>query len=196
VWTRGILADQYGVPWTDLRWVVKGPQRFPTLSGVAVERVETDLEDELIAGRIDALLTTAVADKSLPLSARRLRPLIAEVQQVEARYYREFRIYPINHVVVIRRDALTRLPRLPRALFDAYSQAKASAYRRRLGTTLLPWGVQYWNDVFEQFGGDPLPYGLCGVNRTAIALLSKYMYDQKLISREPDINSLFIKPAQ
>lgn len=194
VWTRGILADQYGVPWTDLRWVVSGRQRFPALPGVTIEQVETDLEEDLIAGRIDVLLTTAVADDRNPPSARRLRPLIADVQHAEERYFREFGIYPINHVVVIRADALARLPRLPRALFDAYSQAKAQAYRRKLGTTLLPWGARYWHDVFEQFGGDPLPYGLCGINRMVVDRLIKHLHDQKLISRPLDIDALFIEP--
>ena len=193
VWTRGILADQYGIPWMDLRWVVSGPQRFPTLSGVTLEQVETDLEEDLIAGRIDVLLTTAVADDRNPPSARLLRPLIADVQHAEEQYFRETGIYPINHVVVIRSDALARLPRLPRALFVAYSQAKSHAYQRKLGTTLLPWGARYWQDVFAQFGGDPLPYGLCGVNRKVIDRLIKHLHEQRLITRRLDIDTLFIE---
>lgn len=52
VWTRGILADQYGVHWQDLRWVVSGKQRFATLPGVTLEA----------AGKMDALLTPQTAD--------------------------------------------------------------------------------------------------------------------------------------
>lgn len=194
VWTRGILADQYGVSWTDLHWVVRGPQRFPVLPGVALEQSDGDLEDELIAGRIDALLTTAVADDRNQSSARRLRPLVADVRAAEERYFRDFRIYPINHVVVIRSDVLARIPQLPRVLFDAYAQAKAQAYQRKLGTTLMPWGVQHWKTVFDQFNGDPLPYGLNETNRNAVERLAKYLHDQKLISCAPEIGTLFLDP--
>ena len=45
VWTRGILADQYGVQWQDLQWVVSRKQRFTTLPGVTLEVTNGDLED-------------------------------------------------------------------------------------------------------------------------------------------------------
>ena len=48
-----------------------------------------------------------------------LRPLIANAQEAEEAYFREHGIYPINHVVVIRDVALSRLPQLPLALFAA-----------------------------------------------------------------------------
>ncbi len=50
----------------DLRWVVSGRQRFVVLPGVALEQAESDLEGDLVAGRIDPLLTPAVADLVIP----------------------------------------------------------------------------------------------------------------------------------
>ena len=110
VWTRGILADQYGVQWQDLRWVVSGKQRFATLSGVTLEAANGDLEALLVEGKIDALLTPQTADDRKPASERKLRSLIADVQAAEEAYLRTFGVYPINHVVVIRSDTLQRLP--------------------------------------------------------------------------------------
>ena len=105
---------------------------------------------------------------------------------------RDFGVYPINHVLVIRGDTLERLPALPRALFDAFADAKARAYKRRLGTTLMPWGMRHWDKVFDQFGGNPLPYGLTGVNRNVVQRLADFLFDQKLISQKTGVDELFI----
>jgi len=196
VWTRGILADQYGVNWSNLHWVVSGQQRFPDWHGVLIEQTTDNLEVELIMGRIDVLLTPATADDSKPASERKLRTLISDVEETETRYFQDFGVYPINHVVVVRDDALARLPGLPRALFDAYAEAKACAYRRQLGTTLMPWGAFYWRRVFAQFNGDPLPYGLNERNRRVIGQLAKYLLDQRLMATEPDIDALFVNPER
>jgi 4,5-dihydroxyphthalate decarboxylase len=192
VWTRGILADQYDVQWPDLHWFVSGRQRFATLPGVTVQTIDGDLEALLIDGRIDALLMPQSADDRKPVGERKLRRLIADAQAAEEEYLRAFGIYPINHVVVIRSDALQRLPGAPRALYEAYAQAKAHAYARQLGTTLMPWGARHWEKTFDQFGGDPLPYGLNEINCKVVAKLAEHLYDQKLISRKPDVPALFL----
>jgi 4,5-dihydroxyphthalate decarboxylase len=192
VWTRGILADQYGVQWQDLRWVVSGKQRFATLPGVTLETVDGDLEVQLIVGKIDALLVPQTADDRKPAGERKLRSLIAEAQAAEEAYLDTFGIYPINHVVVIRSDALQRLPGLPRALCEAYEQAKARAYARQLGATLVPWGARHWKKVFDRFGGDPLPYGLNEINRKVVGTLGRFLHEQKLVARTPDVQKLFL----
>ena len=192
VWTRGILADQYGVQWQDLRWVVSGKQRFAALPGVTLETANGDLEAMLLAGRIDALLTPQTADERKPADERELRSLIADAQAEEEAYLRAFGIYPINHVVVIRSDVLGRLPGLPQILVEAYEQAKARAYARRLGATLVPWGGRHWDRTFELFGGDPLSYGLNGINRKVVGTLARFLHEQKLIEREPELDRLFI----
>jgi 4,5-dihydroxyphthalate decarboxylase len=196
VWTRGILKEQYGVDWTEIRWVASGRQRFATLPGVPLEVVDTDLEQDLIAGRIDALLTPTPADEKKPAKERRLRSLIADVQKAEEEYVRDHGVYPINHVLVIRDDALRRLPGLPRALFTAFAQTKASAYKRRLGTTLMPWGMRHWNRVFDMFGGNPMPYGLTDVNRGVVDRLAGFLHHQKLISKKPSVDELFIAESR
>lgn len=192
VWTRGVLTDQYGVQWQDLRWVVSGKQRFAIHPGVTLEAVNGDLEGLLVEGKIDALLTPQTADDRKPAGEQRLRSLIADAQAAEEDYFRTSGIYPINHVVVIRSDTLQRLPALPRVLFEAYEQAKARAYARQLGTTLMPWGARHWKKTFNQFGGDPLPYGLNGINRNVVNTLARFLHEQKLIERQPDLDSLFI----
>lgn len=196
VWTRGILKEQYGVDSADMRWVASGRQRFAALAGLPLEVVQSDLEEDLVAGRIDALLTPSPGDEKKPAAERRLRSLIADVQKAEEDYVRDYGVYPINHVVVIRDDALKRLPKLPQALFSAFAEAKARAYKRRLGTTLMPWGMRHWNKVFDQFGGNPLPYGLNKVNRDVVGKLAGFLFEQKLISKKPSVDELFIAESR
>lgn len=196
VWTRGILKEQYGVDSSEIHWVASGRQRFKALSGVRLEVGESDLEADVIAGRLDAILTPTLEDEKKPGGERKLRSLIADVQKAEEEYVRDYSCYPINHVMVIRDDALRRLPALPRALFEAYVEAKARAYRRRLGTTLMPWGMRHWNRVFDQFGGNPLPYGLTDVNRSVVDRLVGFLFDQKLISGKLAVDDLFIPASR
>lgn len=192
VWTRGILKEQYGVDWADMRWIASGRQRFEALPGAPLEVVDTDLERDLIEGRLDAVLTPTPADEKKPRGERKLRSLIGDVQKAEEDYVRDFGVYPINHVLVIRDDTLKRLPDLPRALFEAFGDAKARAYKRRLGTTLMPWGMRHWNKVFDMFGGNPLPYGMTDLNRDVVQRLADFLFDQKLISKKAKADALFI----
>ena len=196
VWTRGIMAEQYNAHWSDIRWIASGRQRFSTLPGVELKIVDEDLEAALIDGRIDALLTPHTEDEVKPAGERRLRPLISDPQGAEEAYLKSSGVYPINHVVVIRKDTLARVPNAPRALFDAYAQCKAAAYKRRLGTTLMPWGQRHWTKVFDQFGGNPLPYALNEINRKVVHKLASFLHDQKLIASMPDVDSLFIPESR
>jgi hypothetical protein len=77
-------------------------------------------------------------------------------------------------------------------LFDAYEKTKARAYARQLGTTLMPWGARHWRKTFDQFGGDPLPYGLNDLNRKVVGTLARFLHEQKLIARTPDLDDLFL----
>lgn len=192
VWTRGILGEQYGVKWSDVDWVVSGPQRFDALPGLEMTKVDTDLELDLIEGRIDALLTPSLQEDTKPVAKRVLRPVIADAQAAEEEYVRDYGVYPINHVIVVRDDILTANTGLPAALFDRYTAAKVAAYRRQLGTTMVPWAARHWKKVFDQFGGDPLPYGLTELNRSVVQRLAGFLYDQKLIAAQPDIDALFV----
>ncbi len=116
--------------------------------------------------------------------------MIPEVEKVEREYFASTGIYPINHVVVVRRDVLNRLPDLPRALFEAYCEAKQRAYDRRLGATLAPWASSHWRDVFDLFGDDPLTYGLVEKNKGTLRTFSRYLREQGLIHNEMDATTL------
>lgn len=191
VWLRGLLLDEYGVDHRSITWVTAQKQRLAIPAGARVERTEADLEALLIEGSIDAWLGMSVRDFELPPPARRLRPLLADPQAAERDYFARTAVYPINHCVVVRNDALARTPNLPSALAAAYTQAKHTAYARR-SASVLPWGADHWTRDMALFGDDPLPYGLNAVNRTVVTTLARYLEEQGYIEHVPALEDVFI----
>ncbi len=197
VWLRGTLHEEYGVEWRRIQWsCAEGHKRFDPPSDASVSYVNGDLEQLLLDGEVDAIMSFAPRDDANPPAARRLRPLFASAQDVEREYYLKTRIYPINHCVVVRSDVLARLPELPNRLFAAYTAAKKKAYARRLCGTLVPWGKQHWKAAFDLFDGDPLPYGLTTENRRVIDKLADYAATQGLISKKPTLSDLFLRVSE
>lgn len=195
VWTRGILLEQYDVHWSGIRWVTNGNPRFADLMPTPTELSDRDLEADVLDGRLDALLIPSTRDEAGAVNKRQLRPLIKDVRRVEKEYFTTTGIYPINHVVTVRTDVLDSHPDLPDMLFEAYVRAKLCAYERRLGATLIPWGQRSWRDIFDQFGGDPLPYGLTQINRSIVEKLVGFLFEQKLITRRITVEELFAKES-
>lgn len=194
VWFRGLLESEYGVDYRSITWVTYAKQRFPLPSDITVEITHSDLEDSLCKGGIDAMLGFSLRDARLPQQQRRLRPVLPDAEAVERAYYQRTSIYPINHCVVIRSDVLDENPALADVVYGAYAAAKERAYRRQLGTTMVPWGKVHWARSFELFGGDPLPYGLTPINRLVINRLMRDLHQQGFIKSVPDVDALFVTP--
>ena len=114
------------------------------------------------------------------------------MQDVEREYFTRTGIYPINHTVVMRRELLDDFPDAPAAIFAAYCHGKKRALARRIGSTFVPWGKEYWTETMAMFDGDPFPMGLTESNRKNVGTLLRYLHEQKLISSLPDIEDLFL----
>lgn len=195
IWVRGLLEDEYGVDLSSLTWVSGKSQRFTPPSSAKVEFSDTGIETLLLEGKVDVIVGLNLADAKKPARERQLRSILAEPEMTERTYYERTGIYPINHCVVVRRDALENCPDLPEAVARAYLRAKSDAYKTRLGATLVPWGKSYWSQIFEIFGGDPLPYGLTATNRTVVSTLAKYLAGQGFGGDgHPDFDKLFLCP--
>jgi len=191
VYMRGLLADEYGVAEGSITWVSRERQRLPIPHQSKVELTADNLEDLLLQGRIDALLEMSLRDSSQPPQLRRLRPVLADVEAAERDYFVRSGIFPIMHCVVIRSDVARAMPGLASAVWQAYTDCKARAYRRRLGTTLAPWSAGHWAKTFALFEGDPLPYGLTAANCRVIERFGTYLRNQGLIRTLPPMNALF-----
>jgi 4,5-dihydroxyphthalate decarboxylase len=201
VWIRGHLAHQYGVDLSTIRWVEgavdkSGRHGSPSapllLTPAVIERNMSGrpLGELLARGDIDALA-----------GARHLRPhadivpLLADARVVERTFYRETRIFPIMHLVVIRRDRYERDRWIASSLYKAFVQAKERAlvglHRRGAHPYMLPWVEEVVQEIDDVFSGDPWPYGI-KANRPTLEALVQYMAEQHLIARALPLEDLFV----
>ncbi len=193
VWLRGTLLDEYNTDWRDIHWFANAEQRFPTLGGVPLTLVDSDPETMLLEGELDAFISPRPRDLMEKQPAeRQLRPIFRDVLAVEREYFQRTGIYPINHTVVMRKELLDEFPDAPKAIFDAYCTGKARALKRKIGSTFVPWGKDYWTETMSMFGGDPFPMGLTESNRKNVGTLLRYLHEQTLISELPEIEDLFL----
>jgi 4,5-dihydroxyphthalate decarboxylase len=204
VWIRGHLFHQYGVDLSTIRWVEgainesgrHGEPSAPALLKPA--RVEHDeksrsLRDLLAAGEIDA-----IAGSQRPLPHPDIAPLFPDSKSVERAYYRATRIFPIMHLVVIRRDVYERNPWIANSLYKALVEAKAKALARLRKTGahpyMLPWVHHDIEEINDVFAGDPFPYGI-EANRATLEALVQYMAEQHFIPQPIPIADLFVPLA-
>lgn len=203
VWIRGILADEYGIDPADVTYVTGGeeqPGREEKLKLSLPERFRVEPigpEDTLSAmladGRIDALHTARIPSTfhTQPNAVRRLFP---DFKTVEQDYYRRTGIFPIMHVVVIRRDIYEANRWAARALYKAFEAAKALV-QMELGVTaslrtMLPWQIAAVEETVSLMGDDWWPYGVAA-NRKAIETFLRYHHAQGLSSRLLTVEELF-----
>lgn len=201
VWIRGHLSHQYAVDLASIRWVEgaineggrHGEPNAPALLKPA--RVEHDskgrsLRDLLIAGEIDA-----IAGSQRPLPHPDIAPLFPDARAVERAFYRATRIFPIMHLVVIRRELYERHPWIAGSLYKGLVDAKAKALARMRKTGahpyMLPWVHHDIEEINDVFGGDPYPYGI-EANRPTLEALVQYMAEQHFIPQPIPIAELFV----
>lgn len=138
----------------------------------------------LLSGEIDALISVDVP-KEILAGDPRVRRLWVDYEQVERDYYRRTGIFPMMHVVAIRKDYLADHPAAPNAIYDAFLQAKDKAdyYRRQASKqhmgVMMPWFSELFAENRALLGEDWWPYGV-KMNRTAIDTFLRYSHEQGL----------------
>jgi 4,5-dihydroxyphthalate decarboxylase len=204
IWIRGVLQDHYGVDLSKVHWIEGSidspgshgkPKPLQLHKPLALTRNESgkSLSDLLEAGDI-----VATIGSDLPPSFAHnpdIQRLFPDFRKAEQDYYKQTKIFPIMHVVVIRRDVYEKHPFIASSLYQAFSQSKDIAFRkmRYLGTLryMLPWMTAELDEIEEVFGGDPWPYGI-EPNRPTLEAVVKYLADQGLIAKPMPIEDMFV----
>lgn len=190
VWIRGILSDHYGVAPDSVTHVTGGEEQPGRDEKVPItlppnfrlERINgsNTLAAMLRDGGIDALVT---ARKPSTYDGQRVRRLFPDYQRVEQDYWAQTGIFPIMHVVAIRREVYEANRWVARALFKAFSQAQALTYAGLRETAalkgMLPWFNAHVEDTLDLMGDDFWPYGLSR-NRAVIETFLRYHAEQGL----------------
>ena len=203
VWIRGILSDEYGVAPAAVEYWTGGEETPGREEKIALDlppefrirRIGPDqtLSRMLADGDIDALYAPRIPSTlfSRPDDVRRLFENYAEVERA---YYRKTRIFPIMHVVAIRRDIYRAYPWVAQSLYKAFVQAQRLVYEDLKETaalkSMLPWLTAHVEDVVKTMGGDWWSYGF-GPNRHVIETFLRYHHEQGLSKRRLRPEELF-----
>ena len=206
VWQRGILAEHHGVPVESVRYFTGGmeqPGRTEKLklslpNEISVTPIPPDqtLSALLATGELDAVYAAGepVGFGALP----QIRRLFEDFQAAEADYYRKTGIFPIMHVVAVKRAVFERHPWIARSLTKAFGAALDIAYadlaQRNALKVMLPWLAKHLEDTVGVLGPRYWDYGLEG-NRHVLETFSRYSHEQGLAARPRPAEEIVLAQA-
>ena len=202
IYSRAFLEQQYGLKLTDIHWVQAGANeagreekvelRLP--AGVTVERPRgKSLNEMLLSGEIAAVFS-AHPPAAFEAGDPRVVRLLKDYQSVEQAYFEATRVFPIMHVLAIKRPILERNPWVARNLFQAFEAAKERSLARAAEATAsrfpIPWSFYYFERAQELFGKDPFPYGV-EPNRVTLDAFATFAHAQGVAHRRVDLAEPF-----
>jgi len=121
--------------------------------------------------------------------------LLPDHHALERELFERDRIFPIMHLVAIRRALYEQQPWIANSLYAAFVEAKriARARLRYAGSlaAMLPWLQDEIEEIDEVFGGDAFPYGI-EANRPTLEALVQYMVEQHFIPQPMPVEKLFV----
>jgi 4,5-dihydroxyphthalate decarboxylase len=203
VWARSILQDDYGIRPEDVTWVRGGidtpgrPEKIKLNlpAGVHVEAAPegTTISQLLDAGEIDGFIAPRPPSEAA-LQNPHVGWLFDDPTAVAKDYYRRTGIFPIMHVVGIRKEIAAAHPWLPAAVFKAFNASKAAALELLADTSAtkvtLPFVEEQLKAAKDLLGEDFWSYGV-QANRNTLQAFLKHHYAQGLSSRLVDVDELF-----
>src|SRR5262249_25382362 len=120
--------------------------------------------------------------------------LFPNYQEAEMAYYKRSGMFPIMHLVGIRKTLVEHYPWLPTSVYKAFCRAKqiAISEMKEMSATkiTLPWPEVYVRDAVELMGEDFWRYGVAE-NAKDIATLARYSFEQGLATRNLNADEIF-----
>jgi 4,5-dihydroxyphthalate decarboxylase len=194
IYVRGMLQHEYGVDLRKIAWFqagVRQPGRIEKVElrlpeGIAIEKVpDKSLVDMLAQGELDAVISARAVDGER---------LIADARRAELEYFRKTRIFPIMHVVALRRPLYERDRWIAMNLFKAFEEAKRRSVERLADVGAshvpLPWIADHARDAREAMGVEVWPYGI-EPNRATLEAFVQYAYEQGVCTRKLTVDEMF-----
>jgi 4,5-dihydroxyphthalate decarboxylase len=207
IYTRGYLTDTVGIPLTEIGWVQAGVNQAGRSEKVALNLPQgvrytpmpaRSLNDLLLEGEIDAVLSARPPAACSDGSGRIVR-LFPDYVAAEREYFAATGIFPIMHVIAIRRSTFERHPWIAMNLYKAFEEAKDRSIARALDITAsafpFPWAAQITQQAQQMFDGDLWAYGI-DKNRTTIDAFLQFAFAQGVCHRKLSASELFPNQVQ
>lgn len=210
VWIKGMLKERHGVEYNTNEYFTgplekPGGKFFFDLSGTEVVKLHKNisvnkipdsktLSGMLNEGEIDALYS-ALEPSTYKSGKGNIEKLFKNSMQEEENYYRETSIFPMMHVVVMKRELLEKDPWIARSLYEAFLESKDMIINDLINATgalkySLPWLREHIQSTVAIMGKDYWPYGL-EKNYTTLSKFLEYMYDQGITPKLLNPRDLF-----
>jgi 4,5-dihydroxyphthalate decarboxylase len=203
VWMRAIMQHEYGVPPSEIRWRSGGQEQpgrhertpLKPIAGVDLQPISANktLVSMLRDGELDALFA-ARAPSSFINGEPHIARLFPNTRQAEQTYYEKTKLFPIMHLVGIRKTLAEKYPWLATSVYKAFCEAKAQAMiaLRDVNALMvtLPWLEAETNETMAIMGEDFWKYGVAE-NKREIEALTQYIHEQGLTDRRVEIEELF-----
>jgi 4,5-dihydroxyphthalate decarboxylase len=200
VWARAILEDDFGVKPSDMRWVRGGisdaarPEKIAVNMppGVVLEDAPegTTISELLLKGEIDGFIAPRAPAHPSP----DIGWLFPDPMAAGKDYFRRTGIFPIMHLIGVRRTLAEKHPWLPFAVFKAFNQSKNAALEALTDVAAtkvtLPFVEEQLAAARALMGEDFWPYGV-EPNRKALEAFLKHHHSQGISPRVLKVEELF-----
>lgn len=194
LFVRGMLKHEYNVLPEDIHWFRRRSEHVP-IKAPANLRIDNIGKGQTLDGLLEEGKLDAVAVTSPPQSFKSGSPLVRrlfrDAKQAEFEYYRRTKIFPIMHLVVLRRTVYEKNPLIATALTDAFQKAKQRAYDRlEEDLAPIPWMNLDLEYAQQAMGVDLYPYGVRR-NMPTLEAATLYSYEQGLTEKKFTVSELF-----
>lgn len=204
VYMRGWMHNDVGVKLADVHWVQAGansPGREEKVElnlpkGVKLTRVaDKSLSQLIAAGEIDCAIIARPPTCFLEGHPDVVR-LYPDYLEMEEKYYEKTKVWPIMHIIAMRKRILNEHPWAARNLYNAFVESKRRSIERLLDPAVsrypLAWLPTYARKMRDLFGGDPYPYGI-EENRATWEQMALYTHQQGIAHRRFEPEEIFPK---
>lgn len=202
IYVRGMLQEHFSVHPSEIEWVQAGVHECGRAEevavtppqGVTIQRVTDDtLSDMIERGSIDAVIS-AHPPRGIGAGISSLGRLFENPIEAERAYWSATGVFPIMHVILLRREVFERHPWVAMNMVTAFEKAKSQAMKRAAEMTASRYAIPFLGDhlrnIRELMGEDYWPYGVEKNRRTLEAFL-RYAFEQGVAEKKLSIEDLF-----
>jgi 4,5-dihydroxyphthalate decarboxylase len=207
IWARGALEHEFGVKPSDMKWFMERnadkshgtSTGFKAPPGVSLEQIPptSSIGEMLVKGELDACVHY-ITDQNLVDRSRvdiskepGIKYLFPDRAAEAKRYYDKTGLFPINHIMVMKRALYEKHPWVALNIYSAFVKAKEQVRKE----------AQAWIDINAQVGAldadaqaalkrDVMPYGLKS-SRKVLDTVTQYVHEQGLASRKVALEEIF-----
>ena len=200
LWIRGMLHDDYGVAPSDIHWRTGGLEqggrkpKFPANLPPEIKVTPISDDQTLSAMLADGEITALISAREPSCFGGDIVRLFPDFRTAEKEWYARSGLFPIMHVLAIRKTLAEQEPWLASSVLKAFTEAKDICLEEMSDVTALavsmPWIVAELAETRAILGDDIWPYGF-QENLKELETMCRWSKAQGLAARDISPEELF-----